>query len=178
MFKKYQVEQLQADLDSKANISETPIVVGWEQSAGCFLISANGEEPYQIEASQLVLGTGNTATNLWTGATITNAIAAAQKTVIGIVSKTASFTLATSDAGKYIRYDSVNEGVCTVPAYSTLQIPANTVITIRQAGAGILTLQAGSGATLNGSLKTAGQHKSLQLINVTGDVWDVVGGVD
>jgi hypothetical protein len=86
-------------------------------------------------------------------------------------------TIVQSDAGKYIRYDSVNEGTCTVPPYSTLQIPANTVITIRQAGAGALTLQAGSGATLNGDLKTPGQHKNIQLINVTGDVWDVVGGI-
>jgi len=178
MFKKYHVEQLQADLDSKANISETPRVVGWQQSEGYFLVSANGEAPYEIEASMHYIGTISSNYVLWTGTTITNAIAAAQKTVIGIVSKTSSFTLATSDAGKYIRYDSVSEGACTVPPYSTLQIPANTVITIRQAGAGILTLQAGSGATLNGSLKTAGQHKSLQLINVTGDVWDVVGGVD
>jgi len=178
MFKKYQVEQLQDDLNSKANISETPRVVGWQQSEGYFLVSANGEAPYEIEASMHYIGTISSNYVLWTGTTITNAIAAAQKTVIGIVSKTSSFTLATSDAGKYIRYDSVSEGACTVPPYSTLQIPANTVITIRQAGAGILTLQAGSGATLNGSLKTAGQHKSLQLINVTGDVWDVVGGVD
>lgn len=114
---------------------------------------------------------------IWTSSKVNAQILAAQKTVVGIVTETASFSLETADAGKYLRYDSVNEATCTVPPYSTLQIPANTVITIRQAGAGVLTFQGGSGVTLNGALSTPGQHKNLQLIYIGNDVWDVVGGI-
>ena len=170
-----QIEGLQTILNEKANWEFTPMMEG-EYYLGEFVVIAS-DQSRELGTIPVVFGNGATNYNIWGGLTTANAIASAQKTVIGIVSKTASFTLVTSDAGKYIRYDSVNEGVCTVPPYSTLQIPANTVITIRQAGAGSLTLQAGSGATLNGDLKTAGQHKNIQLINVTGDVWDVVGGI-
>jgi len=139
----------------------------------------NGDDSRELISSMRSINdaASPSAYYIWTSSKVNAQILAAQKTVVGIVSKTAGFNLETADAGKYLRYDSVNEGTCTVPPYSTLQIPANTVITIRQAGAGILTMQGGSGVTLNGDLKTGGQHKSLQLIYLGNDVWDVVGGV-
>lgn len=101
----------------------------------------------------------------------------AQSEVKSIVTKSSAFTLALVEAGAYIRSTSASAITCTVPTNATVAFPVKTVITIRQAAAGQVTCTGASGVTLNGSAKTASQNKSLQLVKVDTDVWDVEGGV-
>lgn len=102
----------------------------------------------------------------------------AQSEVKSIVAKTGNFTLVLAEAGAYIRSTASGAITCTVPTNSGVEIPVKSVITIRQAGTGVVTIAAASGVTLNGGLKTGGQHKSLQLIKIDINVWDVEGGVE
>lgn len=89
-------------------------------------------------------------------------------------SESTSFSLSTTDEHKYIRYTGASGINVTVP--DTLAV--GSVVTIRQAGAGVVTLVAGSGVTLNGNLKTAGQHSNIQIIKISAGVYDVIGGVE
>ena len=86
-------------------------------------------------------------------------------------------TLVLTDDGKYLRYTNAAAVTATVPPNASVAFITGTVITMRQAGAGQVTLAAGAGVTLNGDLKTAAQHASIQIIKVDADVWDVIGGV-
>jgi len=68
----------------------------------------------------------------------------------------------------------------TVDSNANQAFPVGTVITIEQAGAGVVTISPAAGVTLNaylGGLNTAGQYAGVQLIQVATDVWTVFGGV-
>jgi hypothetical protein len=105
------------------------------------------------------------------------AVATINRQVASLVTKSANFTFALSEAGAYIRYTGSGTITATVPAALTTDFPPGTIITIRQAGAGVVTVSGSIGVTLNGYANTAGQNKSLQIIKVGNDTWDIVGGV-
>lgn len=88
-----------------------------------------------------------------------------------------SYTLALSDAGKYVRCTNSSPVTITVPTHAAAPIPVRTVITLRQAGTGQITVVGQSGVTLNGNNKSPEQHQSFQLIKIGGSEWDVEGGV-
>ena len=105
------------------------------------------------------------------------AVATINKQVASIVTKTANFTFALTEAGAYIRSTSATAIIATIDIDTNVSFPIGTILTIRQAGAGQVTVSYGIGVTLNGDRKTAAQHKSLQIIKVANDTWDVIGGV-
>ena len=82
-----------------------------------------------------------------------------------------SYTLLTADNdGKTIlRMTSASANTVTIP--SSLTLP----ISIRQAGTGTTTLQAGSGVTLNGTLAFTAQHQTKTIVPLGGGIYDVVG---
>lgn len=160
-----QVDGLQATLDGKCGIDPNDLLDVNEGNIPVFLADTSPD---------LVASSVNIADVSWAITEVTKA----RKEVLGIVSKIESFSLALSDAGKYIRWNNANEGSCTVPANSQVPFPIGTTITIRQIGAGIIQMTYDQGVTLNGDTKTAGQHKSLQIIKVDTDVWDIIGGVE
>ena len=86
-------------------------------------------------------------------------------------------TLVLTDDDKYLRCTNAAAVTETVPPNSSVAFNVGSVITIRQAGAGQVTLAEGVGVTLNGNLKTAEQHASIQIMKVDTNVWDVIGGV-
>lgn len=99
--------------------------------------------------------------------------------LVSISAPTASFTLALSDADKYIKAVSSSAIVITVPPNSGVAFPIGTVITINQDGTGAVSVTQGSGVTLNYSkgLKVAARAASLQIIKTATDTWDVIGGI-
>ena len=105
------------------------------------------------------------------------AVATINKQVASIVTKSANFTFALSEAGAYVRSTSATAITATIDTEANVNFPVGTILTIRQAGAGQVTVSGGLGVTLNGDRKTAAQHKSLQIIKVAGDVFDIIGGV-
>jgi hypothetical protein len=83
------------------------------------------------------------------------------------------FTLSATDKDKYIRYTGAGNITVTVPD----TLATNDVVTIRQAGDGVITLDEDAGVTLNGELKSAGIHSTLQIIKIDDGEYDVIGGV-
>lgn len=98
-----------------------------------------------------------------------------------IVSFTGASDLLLSWANDYVRCTSASAVNVTVQPVATIAHTPKTVITIRQAAAGQVTLVAGAGVTLNvraaEGLKTAEQHAEIQLTHVSNDVWDIRGGI-
>ena len=79
-------------------------------------------------------------------------------------------TVSTDNDGKTIlRMTSASANTVTIP--SSLTLP----ISIRQAGTGTTTLQAGSGVTLNGTLAFTAQHQTKTVIPLGSGIYDVVG---
>ena len=102
------------------------------------------------------------------------------KEVDGINSQTGTtYTLVLADAGKLVRCSNAAAITLTVPPNSSVAFPVNTVITIEQQGAGVITITEGSGVTCNAfdGLLSAGQYAGLSLIKVATNVWTVFGGV-
>lgn len=88
-----------------------------------------------------------------------------------------NYTLVLEDAGKYLRVFNGNATTITIPLNANVAFPIHTVMTIRQADTGQLTMTPEVGVVLNGELSTSGQHNSVQLVKVGTDTWDVEGGV-
>jgi hypothetical protein len=95
----------------------------------------------------------------------------------------ATYTLVLADASnKYIRLTNVAGCEVTVPPNADVAIPVDTVITFRNASAGISSLVAGVGVTLNppggsgGSLDFAEEGATVQIKKVATDQWDIIGG--
>lgn len=89
-----------------------------------------------------------------------------------------AYTAALANANSYIRFTGATAVAFTIPPNSSVAFPIGTEINGIQAGAGIITVTAGAGVTLNafGGIKTtAGQWASFTAKNVATDTWDVVG---
>ena len=79
-----------------------------------------------------------------------------------------------ADAGRYLRCTSASAVTITI---DDSVFSAGDVVTIRQAGAGLVSLAAGTGVTLNGDTDAGGQHTNLQIVAVSASIFDVIGGV-
>lgn len=92
---------------------------------------------------------------------------------------TGAYTYVPDDAGKVVRHTGSGASNVTVAPNSLQSFAATQVVTLRQVGAGQLTLVAGAGVTLNiptgNLLKTRVQGSVVMLHYVGSDVWDVTG---
>jgi hypothetical protein len=90
-----------------------------------------------------------------------------------------TLTLANHTNDSYIRVIRSNNVTVTVANDSNQSFATGTVITLIQGGNGIITLSPESGVTLNSfeGLSSSGQYSVIQLIKVSSNIWDVIGGV-
>lgn len=68
----------------------------------------------------------------------------------------------------------------TVPAHTDVNFPVGTVIGLRQGGAGLLTVAAAGGVTINslgGKLALLGQYACAALEKIAADTWVLFGGI-
>ncbi|MDR7101461.1 hypothetical protein [Croceicoccus sp. BE223] len=94
-----------------------------------------------------------------------------------------TYTLALADgANKYKRATNAGGCLITVPPDSDVAFAIDTVVTFRAATAGLVSLVAGGGVTLNrpggsgGSLNFAEEGATVQIKKVGANAWDVIGG--
>jgi len=91
--------------------------------------------------------------------------------------QTASYTLVLADANKLVRMNVASANDLTIPPNSSVAFAVGTILYVEQMGAGTTTIVAGSGVTLNTTaVKTPYQYGTLTLIQVSADVWNVIGG--
>jgi hypothetical protein len=91
-----------------------------------------------------------------------------------------SYTLAITDKDKIVEIDAAGANNFTVPLNATVAFEIGTQILGKQRGAGLTTIVATGGVTLNsagGALKSSGQHAGWTLIKRGTDEWDVFGSL-
>jgi len=87
-----------------------------------------------------------------------------------------TYTFVLADAGKLVRGNNASAQTYTIPPNSSVAYEIGTVISIEQQGAGVITVAAGSGVTINtAAKKTWGQYSTIQAIKVGTDIWNVLG---
>lgn len=95
-----------------------------------------------------------------------------------INARTASYTLALSDAGKLVTASHASDNITiTVPAGSSAAFPVGTHVDIARLGAGTVTVAGDTGVAVNGTpgLKLRAQYSAATLIEVAADSWLLVG---
>lgn len=91
-----------------------------------------------------------------------------------------TYTADADDAGRYIQFTNAASIAFTIPPNASVAFPIGTVVTIEQNAAGVVTITAGAGVTLNsrgGLLATAGQYAVAQIKKVATNTWTVIGDV-
>lgn len=89
-----------------------------------------------------------------------------------------TYTLVAGDAGKLVTLSNASPITLTVPQDSDATIPIGTYVDLYQLGAGQVTIEAGTGATLRVSGLTAdarAQYSRLAVQKVSADTWSLFG---
>ncbi len=89
----------------------------------------------------------------------------------------AGYTLVLTDASWYIAMSYATANTLTVPPNSSVAFPVGVKVEVEMRGAGITTLVAGSGVTINtrNTLALAGQYGVATLIKTATDTWTAYG---
>jgi hypothetical protein len=95
-------------------------------------------------------------------------------------SKTSSFTLALTDAGRTIEFDSATNVTVTIPKNVTVAFPIGTQISVIQTGAGAVSFAAADGTVTtilskNSNKKIAARYSAATLIKKSTDSWYLIG---
>lgn len=92
-----------------------------------------------------------------------------------------AYTLAATDVDKIVEMNNASANTVTVPQDSALTSPIHVGATIEivQTGAGLTTVAAGSGATVNGrpGLKSGGQWARMRLTKRAANTWLLDGDI-
>jgi hypothetical protein len=82
-----------------------------------------------------------------------------------------SDTLVLADNGGAVSYSNASAITATVPPFSSVAYANGTVIQLLNLGAGVVTITAGVGVTLNGSVVTLAQNAGGTLIKTATNTW-------
>jgi hypothetical protein len=101
-------------------------------------------------------------------------------TEIEINTQAGAYTLVLSDSGKYVRMTSATAVNLTVPTNASVAFPVGTIVQVRQAGAGQITLVASGGVTVNTAetLKLRKNGSTAALVKISTDGWDLTGDLE
>lgn len=91
-----------------------------------------------------------------------------------------AYTLALSDLGKLVTISNASAITLTVPTTASVAFPIGSVIELAQLGAGLVTIAAASGATVDqvaGTLKLLGQYSVATLRKTGTNTWLLNGDV-
>ncbi len=98
-----------------------------------------------------------------------------------VVNKSAAYTFALVDAGKFVDFENASPAAFTIPADATVAFPIGTTIRGGQIGAGALTITAAAGVTLNGitagSTTLADSQAEYFLRKRAANSWRITGDV-
>lgn len=141
------------------------------------LIVGTGDETYEavsVGVDGLVLGASSSSP---AGVAWINPGDAAP---IVIDTKTSSYTLVLSDAGKNIEFNSASATTLTVPTNAAVAFPVGTALLVTQVGAGQVTIAGASGVTIQSSYsrtKLSAQYAQASLIKRATNTWLLAGNL-
>lgn len=147
-------------IDAGSGIDEKTTIVGADKLLG--FDSANGDEAVYFEAD-----------------TVRSGLAAS---LVEVNAQTGtSYTLVLGDASKAITMTNAAANTLNIPTNASVAFPVGTVLAVYQGGAGVTTIDAASGVTLNGVSGGAGavsaQYSGCSLLKIATDTWLVAGGI-
>jgi len=85
-----------------------------------------------------------------------------------------SYTFVLADAGKTVTSDNASAVTFTIPPQSSVAWANNTTLTVRNLGAGVVTIAGGSGVTVTNTAQTVAQYGEVKLIRTASNAWTVV----
>ena len=91
-----------------------------------------------------------------------------------------TYTTVLADDGKLVTCDNGSPIALTIPPSSSVNYGIGTQINVMQLGAGVVTVTAGVGVTLQSQgskLKTNGQYSVATCVKIATDTWVVVGNL-
>lgn len=97
-----------------------------------------------------------------------------------MITKTASYTLALTDAGKMIAVNSSSAATVTIPTNASVAFPVDTEIEIAQFGAGVVSIAGASGVTIrsiDSALSLSGQYAVAALKKINTNEWLLAGAL-
>lgn len=97
-----------------------------------------------------------------------------------VITKSASYTLALTDANSVTNMTGASSQTITIPPNSSVAFPIGTQITVLMNGAGAVVFAPGSGVTLTSkdTKRTIdGQYASATLIKTATDSWTLIGAL-
>lgn len=133
--------------------------------------------PY-VESSDLVSGYPTVSLNL--AEHIDDNVAFNAATINAQTGTTYTFVLADATEGKLVTATNASPQTYTVPPESSVAYPAGSILRILNQGAGVVTVAAGSGVTINGTPLTLAQYKGAAIQKTGTDTWTFIpfsGGV-
>lgn len=150
-------------------------VIVVDQRAAASMLASLTDVDISSAANGDVL-TYNSTSSKWENHT---ASGSAPTAIAGVNNQTASYTVVLGDAGFLVRMNVASANNLTIPPNSSVAFPTNTVLTVRQVGAGATTIVAGAGVTINSpsTLGIARRQGTVQLVKVATDTWDLIGDV-
>jgi len=155
------------NIDSNLNLQSTGIT---EVEAG-YLANVSSSIQTQID-SKLALAGG-----AMTGAITGNVAVTGFRPLL--TESTIARTLALTDAGNFISTENASPTTVTVPLNASVAFPIGTEIDFIQKGAGVLTITAALGATLNvaTSVVVTAQWGGVTIKKIGTDEWIAVGKI-
>jgi len=87
-----------------------------------------------------------------------------------------SYTLLLTDNYKILEMNNASPNTLTLPQDSDVDFPVGGFFDVVQVGAGLTSIAAGTGATVQGELVSFGQYKAFSIYKRAANTWLVTGG--
>lgn len=173
-------------VDGLLPLSSTPTEIGAETNdavntgsgIGVFTGSKTGS---QLQLKSILAGFGISVTDGGTTVVVSLNYQTAKRTIQTQVGT--SYTYALADVGSYIRFTAATAIGVTVPPNSSVAFPVGSELHSIAAGAGQITINEGSGVTINhagvgADPQTRTQYSAYTLVKVASpDTWDLHGDI-
>ena len=151
-------------------------------NAGTLGVARGGTGVASVTSGSFLRGNGPGAVSLRTPAQEKSDIDAMDKHFVVNNQTGASYTLVLADDGAWVTRDNGSANTLTIPTNASVAFPVGTVINFVQVGAGVTTVVASSGVTLNGvvagSAAVTKQYSVGSLVKLATDTWIVTGPIE
>lgn len=85
-----------------------------------------------------------------------------------------TYTFVLADAGKTVTSNNASAVTFTIPPQASVAWANNTTLTVRNLGAGVVTIAGGAGVTVTNTAQTVAQYGSVRIIRTASNAWTVV----
>lgn len=151
-------------------------------NSGTLGVARGGTGASTLTSGSFLRGNGTSAVQLRTPAQVKSDIDAMDKHFVVNNQTGASYTLALADDGALVTRNNSSANTLTIPTNASVAFPVGTVINFVQIGAGVTTVVAASGVTVNGvsagSAAVTKRYSVGSLVKTATNSWILSGPVE